>query len=133
MIIGHFTYEERTDTYRGEIETFTLHRREVSIQPSGMNGERDPAYRIVVANEGGEIELGAAWRKSSERGADYLSIVLDDPAFPKRCDAALFTDAGERTAKLVWQRPKDRPQLTASPSDRPAARNPRGRAAAPKP
>lgn len=123
MIIGNFTYDEKADTYYGEIHTFTLQRNDVVIRPSGMNGEREPAYRVVLQTQAGDFELGAAWRKTSDRGAPYLSITLDDPAFPARCDAALFTDAGERTARLVWQRPKAKaaPQAATQP-DRPAQR-----------
>ena len=71
------------------------------IKPSGMTASaiQPIAWFETVT---GEVELGTAWRKTSERGSPYLSIVLDDPAFPARRDAALFTNAEERTARLVW-------------------------------
>lgn len=129
MIIGNFTYDKQADSYYGEIQTFTLQRGNVTIQPSGMTGEREPAYRVVIASEAGEVELGAAWRKTSDRGVRYLSIVLDDPAFPARCDAALFMNAEERTAQLVWQRPRAAPAPAPSRPGRSGARP--GRRAAP--
>jgi uncharacterized protein (DUF736 family) len=98
-----------------------------------MKGEREPSYRVVLQNEGGDFELGAAWRKTSDRGVAYLSVVLDDPAFPGRCDAALFTEADRKTARFMWQRPKPmqapvpRPQGGAS---RPAAKKSTSRVAA---
>lgn len=121
MIIGSFTYNLEADTYFGEIRTLSLHRSGVTIKPSGRTGERDPDYQITLPSENGEVELGAGWRKRSERGNEYLSIVIDDPALPKRCDAALFTDDANQTARLVWTRPPIRqPEPAQQPSQQPA-------------
>ena len=60
-----------------------------------MKGEREPSYRVVLQNEDGDFELGAAWRKTSDRGVAYLSVMLDDPAFPARCGAALCQTASK--------------------------------------
>jgi mutator family transposase len=49
--------------------------RNVMVQPSGITGEREPAYRVVIATETGEVELDAAWRKTSDRGAHCLIML----------------------------------------------------------
>jgi len=56
---------------------------------------------VLVVTDDDAFEIGAAWKKTSERGSPYLSVVLDDPAFSARLDAALFTNREEGTAWLV--------------------------------
>ena len=72
----------------------------IGLGVSGYEGERDPSYRVVLQNEGGDFELGAAWRKTSDPGVAYLSVMLDDAVFPGRCDAALFPMPIERQRDL---------------------------------
>jgi uncharacterized protein (DUF736 family) len=130
MIIGNFSYNPDRDTYSGDITTLTLQRSNVLIRPTVKESDREPDYRIVHERGGAIVELGAAWKRSSERGRDFLSIVLDDPALPASLNAALFPDRDDR-ATLVWQRqvkkaPAAEPERTNSQARRPtAARSPR--------
>ncbi len=39
-----------------------------------------PAYRVYV----GEFESGAAWKRTSKKGKDYLSLRLTDPTFDSK-------------------------------------------------
>ncbi|MFY9700322.1 MAG: DUF736 domain-containing protein, partial [Rhodoplanes sp.] len=49
-----------------------------------------------------EIEFGAAWRKTSNEGREYLSVKLDDPSFPAPIYASLVeVDDG---LSLIWSR-----------------------------
>lgn len=60
-----------------------------------------PDYRITI--EG--AELGAAWKKISEKGTEYLSAQIDSPLFPAAVNMAIFTrDNGKSVA--VWDRPE---------------------------
>jgi uncharacterized protein (DUF736 family) len=43
-------------------------------------GDKAPSYRVVSPSKTGNVELGAAWKKRSEEGRDYLSVKLDDPS-----------------------------------------------------
>jgi uncharacterized protein (DUF736 family) len=52
------------------------------------------------------VEFGAAWKRTSERGQDFLSVSIDDPALQASLNAALFVAEGGETATLVWTRPK---------------------------
>ncbi len=74
MIIGNFYYDIGTDTYSGEIRTLTVQRRGLALRPLAKRHEREPDYRVIEMTEAGLVELGAAWRKRTERGRDYLSV-----------------------------------------------------------
>ncbi|AAM37030.1 hypothetical protein J155_02326 [Xanthomonas citri pv. citri] len=50
-------------------------------------------------------EVGAAWKKTSEGGRDYLSMSLDDPSFPATVYARLIENA-DGTHDLIWSRSK---------------------------
>ena len=61
-------------------------------------------YRIVQQRDGAIVEFGAAWKRSSARGGDFLSVMLDDPALPASLHAALFLSDRDDSATLVWHR-----------------------------
>jgi uncharacterized protein (DUF736 family) len=103
MIIGKFRLDD--GSYRGDITTLTVQRTNVVLRPTSKVGEREPDYRILQETGNGAVDLGAAWKRRSEGGRDFLSVVLDDPALPTSVNAALFLADHEDTATLVWQRP----------------------------
>jgi uncharacterized protein (DUF736 family) len=104
MIIGNFSYDLDRDIYRGEIATLTLQRSNVELRPTDKAGDREPDYRIVQERDGAIVEFAAAWKRSSGKGRDFLSITLDDPALPASLNAALFLSDRDDHATLVWQR-----------------------------
>src|SRR5215469_6067376 len=105
MIIGNFTYDQARDTYVGEIKTLTLQRGNVQFRSVKKGGNtNEPDYRIVEETATGTVELGAAWRKTSKAGSEFLSVNLDDPALPKALSAALMPGQNG-TAILIWSRP----------------------------
>jgi uncharacterized protein (DUF736 family) len=89
MIIGNFTYDVDHDIYSGEITTLSLQRSNVQFRPNEKTHDNEPDYRVVQEHDGRIVEFGAAWKRSSERGRDFLSIVLDDPDLPASLNAAL--------------------------------------------
>jgi len=103
MLIGNFKYDRKADTYTGDITTLTLHRAGVQFKPVDKNGEREPDYRVFASSEAGSVEFGAAWKRTSDKGQDFLSIVLDDPALSVSLNARMFID--KDPAQLVWSRP----------------------------
>jgi uncharacterized protein (DUF736 family) len=50
-------------------------------------------------------DIGAAWKKTSEAGREYLSVSLDDPSFPAAVYARLIEDE-TGTHDLIWSRSK---------------------------
>jgi uncharacterized protein (DUF736 family) len=106
MIIGNFTRDAKADTYTGDITTLTFHRNNVQLRPVDKSSEKEPDYRVVVQTALGTVEFGAAWKRRSEKGQDFLSVSIDDPALSGALNAALFPGETSETAVLVWNRKK---------------------------
>ena len=105
-IIGNFKHDAKADTFTGEIVTLTFSRTDVQFTPNENAGEKSPDYRITGKTAHGRVEFGAAWKRTSERGQEYLSVSIDDPALSGGLNAALFTAEDGESATLVWTRPK---------------------------
>jgi uncharacterized protein (DUF736 family) len=106
MIIGNFSYDKKADTYTGDVTTLTFHRDDVQFRPVKSREGKEPQYRIVSRTAHGAVEFGAAWKRTSEKGQDFLSVSIDDPALPGALNAALFAAEDGKSATLVWSRPK---------------------------
>src|SRR5689334_8897732 len=104
MIIGNFTYNQAKDTYAGEIKTLTLLRNKVVFRPAESKTEKGPHYRVIVEGAPGAVELGAAWKRKSEAGREFLSVTLDDPALSHALNAALMPSENGESAILIWSR-----------------------------
>jgi uncharacterized protein (DUF736 family) len=107
MIIGNFTYNETRDSYAGELSTLTVATRAMVFQPNEAKGEKarkQPHYRIVSPAQGGDVEFGAAWKKHSDEGREYLSVTLSDPALPQPLNCALVKASESEGFLLVWSR-----------------------------
>lgn len=98
--IGTFT--RKGNAYTGTIETitFTVEAKFLAIDSESPKG---PDYRIIVRN----AECGAAWKQTSEKGNDYLSVVLDDPSFPAPVRASLVETNIKGEHALLWSRRRD--------------------------
>jgi uncharacterized protein (DUF736 family) len=117
MIIGIFSYDPDRDTYFGDITTLTLQRSGVVFEPNNKETDREPDYRVVYERDGAVVEFGAAWKRSSDRGRDFLSVMLDDPALPSSLNVALFFSNSDERATLVWQRQnKNAPAADTKPA-----------------
>lgn len=112
MIIGNFKHDLRHDTYIGEIKTLTLLRGNVQFRSVSKAKEKEPDYRIVEEGEAGTVELGAAWKRTSKSGSEFLSVVLDDPALARSLNAALMPSGDGKSAILIWSRPARKEKAT---------------------
>jgi uncharacterized protein (DUF736 family) len=104
MIIGTFRYFPNTDKYEGIIETLALGMK-VWLVPNDAPVEKGPDYLLLTVD--GEREIGAGWKRESEKSGPFVSISFDDPVLPAPINAALFPDDEKETATLVWKRRKD--------------------------
>ena len=95
MQIGTFT--STGADYTGEIETMTL-KTPVTLEPIRSKSEKAPDFRLMR----GTTEIGVAFKKTSEKGHEYLSVVIDDPAFAGPIWANLLI--GEKQCPLMWDR-----------------------------
>lgn len=96
--IGTFTAND--NGFTGTVRTLALNAKARFIRVENPS-EKGPHFRIYSGN----VELGAAWRKTSNEGRDYLSVKLDDPSFPAPIYATLVQVEGESDLQLIWSRP----------------------------
>lgn len=95
--IGTFTTGDN-GTFAGAIRTLTLNVK-ATIRASDKDSDKAPDYRVFNA----ATEFGAAWKRTSREGRDYLSLKLDDPSFPAPIYASLVEgESGEHM--LIWSR-----------------------------
>jgi len=97
ITIGTFT-RTSDGAYEGAIRTLTLNAKAVRIRPVEAPAAKHPDFRVHA----GDIELGAAWKKTSKAEREYLSVRLDDPSFAEPLHALLVETA--TGFSLVWSR-----------------------------
>ena len=93
------TFTAQDNGYIGSIKTLTLNIK-AKFSPSDKENDKAPDFRIFA----GQTEFGAAWKKKSGEGRDYLSVKLDDPSFPAPIYASLVEVEGEDGFSLIWSR-----------------------------
>jgi uncharacterized protein (DUF736 family) len=93
--IGTFTKSE--NGYTGAVKTLALNVK-ARIAPAEKTNEKAPDFRVFA----GQTEFGAAWKKRSSEGREYLSVKLDDPSFPAPIYASLVEVEGEEELSLIW-------------------------------
>ena len=82
--IGTFTADK--DGFAGTLRTLTLNVKvKAGAQRQGRQRE-GPDFRLQAASH----DIGAAWKKTSEAGREYISVTLDDPSFPSTVYARLI-------------------------------------------
>ncbi len=96
--IGNFA--SSGNGFTGTVKTLALNVK-AKLVPVERTSEKGPDFRILAGN----VEFGAAWKKTSERDRDYLSVKLDDPSFPAPIYATLIEVEGEEGLSLIWSRP----------------------------
>jgi uncharacterized protein (DUF736 family) len=71
------TFKKAKGEYRGAIACLALSVDAVRIVPEDNPKSSAPTHRIYV----GDVEVGAAWEKTSQDDRTYLSTKFDDPSF----------------------------------------------------
>jgi uncharacterized protein (DUF736 family) len=99
--IGTFTKDGAG--YAGTIETLTF-RAKVTFEPQEKRSDNAPNYRVFHLTDGFSSEIGAAWKKTSKEGAEYLSVSIDDPSFAERINCRLVKTGSEQGHTLFWER-----------------------------
>jgi uncharacterized protein (DUF736 family) len=94
------TFKPDKDGYIGTIRTLTLNVKARFVANDQKHSEQSPDFRILV----GLTEIGAAWRKTTEDQASYLSVRLDDPSLSNPIRAALLEATDDGWMRLVWRR-----------------------------
>ena len=104
--IGQFT---RTKSgYSGRIRTLSLDAEIVLVPAEHSDAENAPDYRVHLGDDDGP-EVGAGWKRTGEKAGDYVSLLIDDPAFAQPIRANLFQSGDDKSAwGLHWNRPPKR-------------------------
>ena len=95
--IGTFTRGE-DGVYTGTIKTLSLNIKARFLPAEPSQNEKAPNLRVMAGN----VEIGAAWQRSSKENTVYHSVKLDDPSFPAPIFANLVKV--ESDYALVWSR-----------------------------
>ena len=105
-LIGHFN---RTRTgYTGRLRTLFLDVELVLVPTEHGDTGSAPDYRIHRHDDDGP-EVGAGWRRTSEKAGDYVSLLIDDPKLTQPIRANLFQSGDDKSAwGLHWTRPQKR-------------------------
>ena len=85
-------------SYTGTIKTLALNIKARLIPAEPSQNEKAPAMRVMAGN----VEIGAAWQRTSKENTVYHSVKLDDPSFPVPIFANLV--AVDDGYALVWSR-----------------------------
>ena len=87
--IGSFTRSEG-GTLNGTIRTLSLNVKARFVPTEPSSNEKVPALRVSA----GDVEIGAAWKRTSKDNTVYHSVKLDDPSFPTPIFASLVEVEG---------------------------------------
>jgi uncharacterized protein (DUF736 family) len=99
------TFKAKDNGYEGTIETLTL-KAKLSIEPAKKSSDNQPDYRVFHVTEHFKSDIGAAWKRTSREGAQYLSVSIDDIGFPARAYCRLVKTGAEAGHTLFWERPR---------------------------
>ena len=108
--IGEFTRDETG--FIGNLLTLLLVQDIIIVPAEPSDAENAPDYRVHVfdamSNET-TAEIGAGWKRTGEKGGEYVALLIDDPTFPQPIRAiSRNCDSLRKDWTLHWSRPRDR-------------------------
>ena len=102
-IIG--TFKATDNGYEGTIETLTL-KANLTIEPANKKNDNQPDFRVFQITDHFKSDIGAAWKKTSREGSEYLSVSIDDISFQTKAHCRLVKTGAEKGHTLFWERPR---------------------------
>ena len=93
------TFAKSKDGYTGLVTTASFNMQ-VKLVPVQRESGKSPDFRVLTST----FEFGAAWKKTSQNGRDYLSVRLDDPSFAAPIFANLVEGENANDHILIWSR-----------------------------
>lgn len=87
--------------FEGTLHTLTV-KASLQLVATESDNEKAPGFRVMADG----IEIGAAWEKTSKNDKPYLSVKLDDPAFPAPVYAVASIPADGEASDLRFERQK---------------------------
>jgi uncharacterized protein (DUF736 family) len=101
------TFKKDGNGYAGQIETLTL-KAKLTFEPTDKKSDKAPDFRVFQIADDFTSEIGAAWKKTSQEGAEFLSVSLDDPSFAAKINCRLVKTGSEQGHSLYWERTRPR-------------------------
>ena len=101
------TFKKDGNGYAGTIETLTL-KAKITFEPADKKSDKAPDFRVFQIADEFTSEIGAAWKKTSQEGAEYLSVSIDDPSFAAKINCRLVKTGSEQGYSLFWERTRPR-------------------------
>lgn len=102
QIIGQFT--RLRGLFSGRIRTLVLDAHIVLCPTNVGDSPNAPNYTAHL-NDADGPEVGAGWKRSSDRAGEYVAVMLDDPVFPVPFRANLFQqDHDKKVWFMSWNR-----------------------------
>jgi len=101
------TFKKEGNGYSGQIETLTL-KAKITFEPTDKKSDKAPDFRVFQIADGFTSEIGAAWKKTSQEKAEYLSVSIDDPSFAAKINCRLVKTGSEQGHSLFWERTRPR-------------------------
>jgi len=98
--IGNFN--QVGESYIGKLEMLTVNVQ-ATIEPVSKRREKSPDFRLFA----GTREIGAAWKRTTQESAEYLSVTIDDPVFPAPVNCRLIKTSIDGQYTLIWSRNRD--------------------------
>jgi uncharacterized protein (DUF736 family) len=92
------TFIKNDNGFAGAVKTLSLNVK-AKLVPSDKDSDKSPDFRILA----GEVEIGAAWKKTAQNGREYFSVRLDDPSFAAPIFANLI-EGEDKNHSLIWSR-----------------------------
>ncbi|MDC7675517.1 DUF736 domain-containing protein [Asticcacaulis machinosus] len=100
--IGQFT--RLRGLYSGRLRTLTIDVHLVLVPAPTSDHPQQPDYRIHAGDADGP-EIGAAYKRVSDKAGEFLALWLDDPALPAPLRASLFQNPYDKKGwNLHWTR-----------------------------
>jgi uncharacterized protein (DUF736 family) len=93
--------------FAGRLHTVTLDVVLTLVPVPESDNESAPDYRVMAGEHDEAREVGAAWKHVGEKAGAFVTLQIDDPAFPRPLRANLFKANGDAHV-LVWTRPNRR-------------------------
>jgi uncharacterized protein (DUF736 family) len=92
-IIGKIKKDDHSGQLQGYISTLQL-KLQFWLESSGMSKPNSPAYHIFCNSPGGKTQVGAVWKKISQKPghppSEFMSMTFDDPSFAQALNVAAF-------------------------------------------
>jgi uncharacterized protein (DUF736 family) len=96
------TFRNTGSGYCGTVETLTI-KAEVTLEAIRSSSDKAPDFRVYKDH----CEVGIAFKRTSEKGNEYISVLFDDPSFAKPIWANLLLGKDDiEKLPLMWDRPK---------------------------